>query len=96
MRIPEIEEWSSVAVGDELARGGIFSVQCGKEGCVFVQGSHGFSVVRAAAVVEGEGEKWEVVAQSGDLEMDVRELDVVCSRGTHFCAAVCSRGEVFM
>lgn len=96
VRIPEIEEWSSVAVGDELARGGVFSVQCGKEGCVFVQGSHGFSIVRAAAAVEGEGEKWEVVAQSGDLEMDVRELDVVCSRGTHFCAAVCSRGEVFM
>ncbi len=96
VRIPEIEECSRVALGDELAYGGggVCSVRCGREGCVFVRGSDGFSVIRAPSAVEaGEEGNWAIVAQSGDLEMDVRGLDVVFSRGTHFCAAVCSRGE---
>ena len=94
VRIPEVEKWSRISGEDELARegeGGLCSVQCGREGYVFVRGSSGFSVVRAP--MEREDERWEIVAQSGDLEMDVRELDIVCSRGTHFCAAVCSRGK---
>lgn len=96
VRIPEIEEWSRVAVEGELAggrEGDPCSVQCGREGYVFVQGSRGFSVLRAPPV-EGEGgNNWEIVAQSGELETEMRELNVVCIRDTHFCAAVCARGE---
>ncbi len=90
VRIPEIVEWNRIAEVDELASGGdLCSVQCGREGYVFVRSSSGFSVLR-----EGDGESWETLAQSGDLEMDVHKLDVVCSRGVHFCAAVCNRGEL--
>lgn len=92
VRIPEIDEWSRIPGEDEMARD-VCSVQCGAEGYVFTSGSTGLSVLRAPPA-EAEQQKWETVAQSGDIETDIRELDVVCSRGTHFCAAVCNKGEL--
>ena len=96
VKIPEIVEWSRVSEADELviSKEDLCSVQCGRDGYVVVRGSSGFGVLRAAR--QGEEESWEIVDQSGDLEMDVSKLDVVCSRGAHFCAAVCNRGELLM
>ena len=93
VRIPEITEWSRVSeqLDDQDREGeGVCSVRCGSEGHVFMRGSNGFTVLRALK----EGNSWERVAQSGDLEMDVSNLDVVSNKGVQFCAAICSRGEL--
>lgn len=90
IKIPEVFEWSRVSAVDECALGsGLHVLACGEDGYVFVGGSRGFAVLKAP----GEDNDFRKIAQSGNLEADLINLNIAANKGVHFIAVVCHIGE---
>ena len=90
IKIPEVFEWSRVSAVDECALGsGLHVLACGEDGYVFVGGSHGFTVLKAP----GEDNDFRKIAQSGNLEADLINLNIATNKRVHFIAVVCHIGE---
>lgn len=92
VKIPEVSEWTRVNTVDECGIGAVHAMECGKEGYVFIGGSHGLCVLRT----QEDGGEMKLIAQSIVLETEsvITKLDVVWNNGVHFVAAMCNKGNL--
>lgn len=91
VKILEISEWTRVNAVDQCGLGAVHAIECGKEGYVFIGGSHGLCVLKA----QEDGSELELIAQSIELETEsvITKLEVVWTKGVHFVAATCNKGK---